>query len=246
MAKKRIRVFAGPNGSGKTTIFKSILIDSKVNLGVYVNADEIEYLLTTNKGTIDFHKEFELDVDELELISFFRNSQFSPIKRSEADLYSKLKIESGVLTVDTSIDSYLSADLAEFLRRKLLSSGVSFTYETVMSHPSKVDFLKHAKEAGYRVYLYYISTNDPAINVSRVEFRVTKNGHSVSPDIIKSRYERSLNLLQSAVLCSDRAYIFDNTGTKAELVAEITDGSEVRLNFPEKVPFWVEKYLLGS
>lgn len=241
-----MRVFAGPNGSGKTTIFKSILFHSKVNLGIYVNADEIEYLLTTNNGNIDFYKEFDLEVDEKELISFFRNSQFSPVKRNEADLHSKLKIESGILKVNTSIDSYLSADIAEFLRQKLLSSGVSFTYETVMSHPSKVDFLKSAKDAGYRVYLYYISTNDPDINVSRVEFRVTKKGHSVSPEIIKSRYKRSLNQLQLAVSCSDRAYIFDNSGAQAELVAEITDGSEARLNFPEKVPFWVEKYLLGN
>lgn len=96
------------------------------------------------------------------------------------------------------------------------------------------------------MYLYYISTNDPDINVSRVEFRVIKKGHSVSPDIIKSSYDRSLNQLQLAVSLSDRAYIFDNSGSQAELVAEITDGSEVRLNFPEKVPFWVEKYLLGS
>jgi predicted ABC-type ATPase len=42
MAAKRMRVFAGPNGSGKTTIFKGILNESKVNLGIYVNADEIE------------------------------------------------------------------------------------------------------------------------------------------------------------------------------------------------------------
>lgn len=37
---KRVRIFAGPNGSGKSTI-KSI-VEDKVNLGTYVNADEIE------------------------------------------------------------------------------------------------------------------------------------------------------------------------------------------------------------
>jgi predicted ABC-type ATPase len=49
MPTKRMRVFAGPNGSGKTTIFKGALLDNKVNLGVYVNADEIEEQLKTNK-----------------------------------------------------------------------------------------------------------------------------------------------------------------------------------------------------
>ena len=37
MAAKRMRVFAGPNGSGKTTIFKEILNKEKINLGVYIN-----------------------------------------------------------------------------------------------------------------------------------------------------------------------------------------------------------------
>ena len=241
-----MRVFAGPNGSGKTTIFKSILNESKVNLGVYVNADDIERLLILNDGTLDFNREFELEVGEAELIDFFKNSQFSPIKRKEADLFTKLKMKSGVLKTNTLIDSYLAADLAEFLRRKLLNSGISFTYETVMSHPSKVEFLNDAREAGYRVYLYYISTNDPEINVSRVEYRVTKQGHSVYPDIIRSRYIRSLNQLNAAVTQSDRAFIFDNSGEKVELVAEVTSGVEVRLNFPDKVPSWVEKYLLGD
>jgi predicted ABC-type ATPase len=39
MSIKRMRVFAGPNGSGKTTIFKGILSKEKIQLGVYVNAD---------------------------------------------------------------------------------------------------------------------------------------------------------------------------------------------------------------
>ena len=47
-----MRVFAGPNGSGKTTIFKGILNESKVNLGIYVNADEIEETLRKNSSIV--------------------------------------------------------------------------------------------------------------------------------------------------------------------------------------------------
>ena len=43
MASKRLRMFAGPNGSGKSTIFNKIR--SQFSLGIYLNADEIEYLL---------------------------------------------------------------------------------------------------------------------------------------------------------------------------------------------------------
>ena len=48
---KRVRIFAGPNGSGKSTI-KSI-VEDKVNLGTYVNADEIKVLLSRQRE-LDF------------------------------------------------------------------------------------------------------------------------------------------------------------------------------------------------
>lgn len=54
-----MRVFAGPNGSGKTTIFKGILANEKISLGVYVNADDIEKVLheTNSLNFADFNLE---------------------------------------------------------------------------------------------------------------------------------------------------------------------------------------------
>ena len=46
------------------------------------------------------------------------------------------------------IKTYLAADIAEFIRQQLLNHGVSFTYETVMSHPGKIDFLSQAALKG--------------------------------------------------------------------------------------------------
>ena len=74
---KRMRVFAGPNGSGKTTIFKGILKENKVNLSVYVNADELELQLNQNQS-IDF-SDYQIIVSENQLKDFFRKSKFSPI-----------------------------------------------------------------------------------------------------------------------------------------------------------------------
>ena len=45
LPQKRMRIFAGPNGSGKTTIFKALLNEEKIGLGVYVNADDIELMI---------------------------------------------------------------------------------------------------------------------------------------------------------------------------------------------------------
>lgn len=62
---------------------------------------------------------------------------------------------------------------------------------------------------GYRTYLYYIATEDPRINVSRVKYRVTRGGHDVPEEKTVNRYHASLALLREAIRYSNRAYIFD-------------------------------------
>lgn len=244
MAVKRMRVFAGPNGSGKTTIFKGILAEKSINLGVYINADEIEQILTQIKQ-LDFSA-FKLNITEDQLKFFFQQSTFSPLKRNEPELYKRVKVTNNQFISETYIDSYLSADLAEFIRQNLLAQEISFTYETVMSHPGKIKFLEEARKNGFRVYLYYIATEDPEINVNRVNVRVAQNGHSVNPDVIRNRYYKSLQNLKPAVKQTDRAYIFDNSQLKARLIAEITNGTDVVLNGAVSLPNWVAKYLVNE
>lgn len=244
MASKRMRVFAGPNGSGKTTIFKGILRENQVNLGVYVNADEIEVQLNYN-SFIDFNT-YQIVVEKGKIQDFFKTSSFSPLKRKEADLYQKISIENNCFITSAIIDSYLAADLAEFIRQQLLDNGISFTYETVMSHPGKIDFLHKARKNGFRVYLYYVATDDPEININRVQLRIAQDGHSVANDTIRSRYYRSLSNLRDAVIQTDRAYIFDNSETQVNLIAEINDGTDVTMNDVVEIPNWVAEYLLKT
>jgi predicted ABC-type ATPase len=241
MSVKRMRVFAGPNGSGKTTIFKGILADNNVNVGVFVNADEIEHLLRT-QFKIDLNL-FGLKVSQIQIQEFFKASQFSPIKRKELDLYTKVFIHENNICIEAPIDSYLAADIADFLRQQLLLNQISFTYETVMSHASKIDFFKKAKSEGFRVYLYFIATEDPEININRVQLRVAQEGHDVMPEIIKNRYYKSLQNLKEAVKQTDRTYIFDNSGTSANLIAEVHQGTEVILNKAVQLPNWVHESL---
>ncbi len=241
MAVKRMRVFAGPNGSGKTTIFKGILKDNKVQLGVFVNADDIEKTLSQTNSIHFSH--YQLHITEEEVKDFFRFSTFSPIKRKETDLWLKVNVSNNVFITNAKIDSYLAADLAAFIRQQLLNRNISFTYETVMSHIGKIDFMLQALKSGFRVYLYYIATEDPDININRVKVRIAQDGHSVNPEIIKNRYYKSLEHLLPAVKASNRAYIFDNSQKQARLVAEITDGTLVVINKPNDVPNWLAKYI---
>lgn len=238
-----MRVFAGPNGSGKTTIFKGILADAKIQLGVYVNADDIEKELISNKSLA--FKNYQLSISQKEIREFFRTSNFSPKKRDEPNLWTNIDVSDNVLFVHTRIDSYLAADIAEFIRQQLLTQGKSFTYETVMSHPGKIDFFHEAQQNGFNVYLYYIATEDPEINISRVKVRVAQDGHAVSPEVLINRYHKSLQNLKSAIKQTKRAYVFDNSQMQARLIAEITDGIDVRINEAFKVPGWVQEYLLN-
>lgn len=241
MPAKRIRVFAGPNGSGKTTIVNDLRL--KYSYGVYVNADDIEAELKS-KGNFFFDK-YKLNVEEKNLQDFFRLSSFSPIKRNESDLWKKLSVQNNSLIVSTLIDSYLAADIAEFIRLELLENNFSFTYETVMSHKGKIDFLQKAIDKHYKVYLYFIATEDPEININRVNVRVAQSGHAVPPDVIRSRYYRSLENLKNAVMKTNRAFIFDNSGSAAVLIAEITDGLDVNIIETSRVPNWLVKYLIN-
>ena len=45
MAKPRFRLFAGPNGSGKTYVFKQFRKAGIIHTEIYVNADRIEIIL---------------------------------------------------------------------------------------------------------------------------------------------------------------------------------------------------------
>jgi predicted ABC-type ATPase len=239
--KKRIRVFAGPNGSGKTTIMTDLR--NRIHFGVYVNADDIEKELHEN-GSVDL-SQYQIAATTLEIQHYFRKSQFAPLKLNIPDLFSHISIFQRRIILSSSItpDSYIAADMAEWIREELLQSGVSFSYETVMSHPGKLDFLAKAIHEGYRVYLYFVATEDPEINVNRVDIRVSQSGHAVSPEIIKKRYYKSLGNLKKAVLLTDRAYLFDNSGSISKLVATIMNSNEVEIVDPATTPNWVVQYL---
>jgi predicted ABC-type ATPase len=155
-------------------------------------------------------------------------------------------VKENVLHVHCEADSYLAADIAEFIRQQLLLHEISFTYETVMSHSDKIAFLQKAEEKGYRVYLYYIATEDPEINISRVNIRVAEHGHNVAPEAVRNRYYKSLKQLKTAIKLSNRAYIWDNSREATLLFAEITEGEEVEIFDRENVPAWFIKYVLDN
>ena len=94
----------------------------------------------------------------------------------------------------------------------------------------------------YRTYLYFIATEDPAINIQRVRNRVVDGGHDVPEDKIVARYLRSLGLLAEALRWTNRAYLFDTSEDEPWFFAEITDGTSIDLQNGE-IPNWFDPVL---
>lgn len=149
----RLRMFAGPNGSGKSTI-KGLIRPGL--LGAYINPDDIEDELR-RFGRIDTGI-FGIRIAREEALRFFRAAVLIQ-KFSLQDQVEFARIEDGNLSFPgVEMNSYLASVIADFIRHKLLESGASFSFETVMSSPDKPEFLKTAQNKGFRTYLYYVAT----------------------------------------------------------------------------------------
>jgi len=239
---KRLRIFAGPNGSGKTTLATNLSDEGHFKLSVFVNADILEYNIR-NKGHFDFSN-FNLNLDcETFYSSLINGASVKSGSIAYSDLVERITILDNKLYYKGEINSYIAADICSHCREQLLNEGKSFIIETVFSHVSKLDFMRKAVLLGYKVYLYFISTDLPEVNVNRVEIRVRKGGHNVPKKKIISRYYKSLELLKSAIKLSHRAYMWDNSNKSAELFAEINQ-SKGKLFPNTTVPNWFNTYVL--
>ncbi len=208
-----MRVFAGPNGSGKSTIINSVR-SHKVNgvpvdFGIYINADLIARDL--QKGSTSF-KRYKVIISQEEFVDVALDSGLIGNNFSEKQFLTSFKIRGNViyLTEPTAYER-VAQIIAHVLRKKLLQERKKFSFETVFSHESKVDIMKEAVKAGYKVYLYFVSTNSPEINKYRVKVRVEQGGHDVPKDKIVSRYYRSMGLLHEASQYAYQAFYFDNS-----------------------------------
>jgi predicted ABC-type ATPase len=238
LSTKRVRIFAGPNGSGKSTI--EGLVSSKYNIGTLINADSIEQTLR-KKGYLSF-KTYGITVSSKDLKKFIGASGFNE-KADLKSLPNNLIVSKNILRLK-SIDipyAYLGAILSEFIRNECLKGNRTFSFETVMSHPGKLEFIAEAKAKGFKTYLYFVCTESVQINIDRVQSRVELGGHPVPVEKTKSRYKKSLNLLVDAIKMVDRAFIYDNSEQYNTILIAEKNESRIEI-FVKEVPKWFDIY----
>ena len=238
---KRMRVFGGPNGSGKSTTFNNI--KRLLHIGYFVNADEIETQLN-NFGFINLF-DFGINTNKATWVEFKETSSL-PKKAKASGLNIQLEFKNNIIIQKAKASfSYESAMIAEFIRLEFIKSDQSFSYETVMSHPSKIELFDISARNGFRNYLYFICTESPIINIERVKVRVKKGGHPVPEEKIESRYFRSLGLLHEAAMKTYRTFVFDNSGNEQRLILELHKGRKITRH-SDWMPVWVKRHLLDK
>lgn len=242
---KRLRVFGGPNGSGKSTLFSSVA--DQFNVGHFINSDEIEREISS-KGFINI-EQYGLYLTQQDLDAFKKEpNTISLIEKASIEGHQiDVEIRENVI-VDKSkqTHSYEASLITSFLRKHLLENKISYSFESVMSHPSKLDEIKYAKELGYKTYLYFVCLQDSDINVSRVLNRVQKGGHGVDPERVKRRYVETLENLLQVLFFVDRAFLFDNSTNEMELIAEVVNSQIEILVSQNKIPNWFIQYVINK
>lgn len=241
----KLRIFAGPNGSGKTTLFdsiKSIYFSTKL----FVNADYLEEAY--KKNSFINLSDFDVSCVEIEFSQFYLASGLYKKAAFNPATWNLEIIENVIVKrnqeINTSFNSYHFAIVADFIRHQLITSKKSFSFETVFSHPSKLAFIDLAKANNYKVYLYFIGTETPVMNLERVKDRIKKGGHSVEGEKVEKRYFLTMGLLMDMIKKVDVTYLWDNSGIKHKFLGNIKNGFAEfeQLNIPN----WVDNYILDK
>ena len=111
-----------------------------------------------------------------------------------------------------------AANYCEAWREACLRNKESFVFETVFSAEDKIDFLIRAKDAGFFIRVFFISTSHPSAPQSTTTAKVKNNSHSGISDLSQIT-NKQIQSNELSYLCgiiflvqsgSSSTYIFSN------------------------------------
>lgn len=130
--------------------------------------------------------------------------------------------------------------LAKSYREDYLKDGLDIIYESVASHPSHLADLDHIKAMGYKITTIYVTTENPEINLARIAKRGRDNDTYLTPERVKGRYERSLDLLSEFIKRSDMALAYDNSINYFAVFYKTAEGKNYLVGEKE----WANRYIV--
>ncbi len=125
-------------------------------------------------------------------------------------------------------------------QKECFAKGLSFNRETTLCSNEIFNTIRYAKEQGYSVHLRYVGVNSPEIAKERIALRIQRGGHGVSDGTIERRFISSKeNFIKVFPYC-DTVNLYDNSGSKIEMIAYLKDGTLQRTAKPCE---WVEELI---
>lgn len=110
---------------------------------------------------------------------------------------------------DEEAHGHDAAALAEKARNAAIAKKRSFVAETVFSHPSKIELITRARDAGYLVFLHVVLVPED-LAVIRTRLRAEQGGHSVPEAKVRERYRRLWANVEQAIQLCDEVAVYDN------------------------------------
>lgn len=139
------------------------------------------------------------------------------------------------------VHSYQAMLIVEQLRDNLLHDGRSFCFETVFSHPSKVDFVGKAKALGYQIILVMIHLEPASLNKARIAQRVEEGGHDVPDEKVESRIPRLLRHIKAVIPLCDHVTLLDNSRADNPFVRVLTIRNGLLEEMLDPLPGWAQE-----
>ena len=134
-----------------------------------------------------------------------------------------------------------AARKATEMRDDCLERKVDFVFETVFSSVEKLTFLQKAKETGFFIRLFFVCTDDPAINIQRIYQRYINGGHEVPMSKVTNRYYKSLINMSKAIRFVDRSYIYDNSvDNRDPQLLFRTESGVMKKRYTDEFPEWTK------
>lgn len=170
-------------------------------------------------GKTTFYKKFLLPVlESLEARLEYINAD---------DIALDFRSEDGAgLGLDANIALH-ARDEADFRRDLLLKEGhkASFIFETVFSDSGghRLNYMRRAKAAGYKVVMIFIAVSNVELAAQRVKIRASQGGHDVPIEKQLSRFPNSLANGRSAIEIADLSLFMDNSSTNPNMQISHTD-----------------------
>ena len=145
------------------------------------------------------------------------------------------------IALNSELDAYVAAELAETARREYFDEKKSFVFETVFSDPvgAKLLFLEQAVGAGYQVILCFVGISDPDISLERVALRVIEGGHDVPDDKIISRFPRTMDNLRESILRLPLVLVYNNDDARDPHRFVLAAGNGIIVEQAETLPAWL-------